>query len=316
MEILGVLAASPGLVAGILLLAGGAFIWFRVRRQLRMISKAMFGTPSLAKGLERQADILAQTPKSVSGMTKLCLPQIEADFPEFHWAQWRQMCENMLKAYLEALSSQNLGVLEGIRLRNLAKDGDLEEGYGNGRTLMGKERGEAEVYAVSEELKKQVGLRIEDQRRRGVRESYRQVRIHQTEISRYQKEAGMCMIKLQSAVEYYYEETDLAGASCAGQDGNGSKGSQKAGGVGKKRLKKQEKQAKDRKEQTRYNMELVYIQDLSKVKDLATAVGVTCPNCGAPITRLGSKFCEYCGTGVTPVDVRVWKLHRVDGENH
>ena len=58
------------------------------------------------------------------------------------------------------------------------------------------------------------------------------------------------------------------------------------------------------------------IQDLSKIKDLATAVGVTCPNCGAPITGLGSKFCEYCGTGVTPVDTRVWKLHRVEGENH
>lgn len=95
----------------------------------------------------------------------------------------------------------------------------------------------------------------------------------------------MCIIKLQSAVEYYYEDT--------GQS-----------------------QPDNRKTQTRYDMELVYIQDLTKVKDLATAVGVTCPNCGAPITRLGSKFCEYCGTGITPVDVRVWKLHRVQGENH
>ena len=32
------------------------------------------------------------------------------------------------------------------------------------------------------------------------------MRIHQTEISRYQKEAGLCIIKLQSAVEYFYEE--------------------------------------------------------------------------------------------------------------
>lgn len=259
MEILSMLAASPGLVAFIVVLAGGTYAWFRIRRQVRMISKAMFGTPSLSEGLERQADILAETPKSVSGMTKLCLPQIEADFPEFHWPQWRQMCENMLKAYLAAFSCQDIEVLTGA-------------GGGNERP-------------VSEELKKQVELRIEDQRRRGIRENYQQVKIHQTEISRYQKEAGMCIIKLQSAVEYYYEDT--------GQS-----------------------QPDNRKTQTRYDMELVYIQDLTKVKDLATAVGVTCPNCGAPITRLGSKFCEYCGTGITPVDVRVWKLHRVQGENH
>ena len=275
MEILSAHAGAPGLVVGILLLAGGTFAWFRIRRQVRMISKAIFGTPSLSEGLERQADVLAETPKSVSGMTRLCLPQIEEDFPEFHWPQWRQMCENMLKAYLAALSSQDMAALTG-------KGG-----------------------AASEELRKQVEFRIQDQRIRGVRETYRQVKIHQTEIARYQKEAGMCVIKLQSAVEYYYEET--------GPEGEVSSTPAKISG---KRSKRVEDQPKNRKIQTRYNMELIYIQDLSKIKDLATAVGVTCPNCGAPITGLGSKFCEYCGTGVTPVGTRVWKLHRVEGENH
>lgn len=299
MEVLEMLAGSPGVAVGILVLLGGCYAWFRIRRQVRMISKAMFGTPSLADGLERQADVLAETPKSVSGMTKLCLPQIEADFPEFHWAQWRQMCENMLKGYLAALSSQNLAALEGERLGE-PKNSRLPK--------VGEERRETAVSPVSEELKRQVELRIEDQRRGGVRESYRQVKIHQTEISRYQKEAGMCIIKLQSAVEYYYEEME-AGAAAGDRLAENRRN-------GNKKLSKTEKEVKNRKIQTRYNMELIYIQDLSKIKDMATAVGVTCPNCGAPITRLGSKFCEYCGTGVTPVDVRVWKLHRVEGENH
>lgn len=318
MEILGAAADAPGLAAAIVLLAGGTFVWFRIRRQVRMISKAMFGTPSLADGLERQADILAQTPKSVSGMTKLCLPQIEADFPEFHWAQWKQMCENRLMAYLEALSSQDLRVLESGCLKNPG---------------LAAPRGEKTVSAVSEELRKQVELRIEDQKRRGVRENYRQVKIHQTEISRYQKEAGLCMIKLQSSVEYFYEETRLdaidhkgaetgtgdedVGSVPAGLNSrHGKKSLTKMDGRKRKGKRKQENQANNRKQQTRYNMELVYIQDLSKIKDLATAIGVTCPNCGAPITKLGSKFCEYCGTGVTPVDVRVWKLHRVECESH
>lgn len=332
MEILSILAQAPGLVAGVLVLAGGTYAWFRIRRQVRMISRAMFGTSSLAEGLERQADILAETPKSVSGMTKLCLPQIEGDFPEFHWPQWRQMCENMLKAYLAALSSQDLTVLTGL---GNGSDKAAGERYGKGRqTADNTNTGKNQVSAASEELRRQVELRIEDQRRRGVRESYRQVKIHQTEISRYQKEAGMCIIKLQSAVEYFYEETDAAlvgsarkaagggtsgqeEGSGAGENGDhGGKRPVKITGIGRRQKKTAEDTVKNRKVQTRYNMELVYIQDLSKINDLATAVGVTCPNCGAPITRLGSKFCEYCGTGVTPVDVRVWKLHRVEGENH
>ncbi len=252
MEDITLILETGKLAVGILLLGGGVFTWYRVRKQVRIVSKAIFGTPSLKEGLEHQADILAENPKSVSGMTKLCLPQIEADFPEFHWNQWKQKCENVLKAYLAALERQSSDY--------------IEHDY--------------------EELRRQAALQIEDQKRRGVTETYSQVRIHQTEIARYQKEAGLCMIKLQSAVEYYYEE------------------------------KKDEVRTPQGpvRQQNRYNMELVYIQDITKVKDYATVLGATCPNCGAPITKLGSKFCEYCGTGVIPIDIRVWKIHRIEKE--
>lgn len=260
MEQLTVWVDAAKTVVGILLLSGGVFAWYRVRKQVRIVSKAMFGTPSLKEGLEHQADILAETPKSVSGMTKLCLPQIERDFPEFHWAQWKQRCENILKGYLSALERQNPACIE--------KD--------------------------YEELRRQAEHQIEDQKRRGVREVYRQVRIHQTEISRYQKEAGLCMIKLQSAVEYYYEEKKVSR-----EEDEKDKTEPPQGSV---------------RQQHRYNMELVYIQDITKVGDYATVLGATCPNCGAPITKLGSKFCEYCGTGVIPIDIRVWKVHRIEKE--
>ncbi len=255
-----------GILAGVLLLSGGVFGWLRVRKQVRLFSLAIFGTSSLREGLERQADILGETPKSVSGMTKLCLPQIESDFPEFQWAQWRQRCENLLKGYLRALESQDLSALEG----------------GEGR---GQEMG------VSDELLRQTEFQIQEQKRKGVREAYRQVRIHQTEIARYQKEAGLCIIRLQSAVEYYYQEEGAEERSGSSRQPSGPQ-----------------------KEQNRFNMELIYVQDISKAGDCATAIGATCPNCGAPVTRLGSKFCEYCGTGIIPIDIRVWKLHRIEKE--
>ena len=267
MEDLKMVIETGKLAVGVLLLAGGVYTWYRVRKQVRLLSMAVFGTSSLREGLERQADLLGETPRSVSGMTRLCLPQIEADFPEFHWAQWRQMCENFLKAYLTALECQDTAVLEG----------------------------------ASEELKRQTQLEIDDRKRRGVREVYGQVKIHQTEIARYQKEAGLCIIRLQSAVEYYYEErpTDGAGAESGKRSGRGKKPPVPGGPV---------------RQQTRYNMELAYIQDVTKAGDYATALGAVCPNCGAPITRLGAKFCEYCKTGVVPIDVRVWKLHRIEKE--
>ena len=69
--------------------------------------------------------------------------------------------------------------------------------------------------------------------------------------------------------------------------------------------------SRERRVQTKYNTELVYIQDAALLQDGATAVGLTCPNCGAPVTRLGSKFCEYCGSGLREISVRVWSINKI-----
>lgn len=53
----------------------------------------------------------------------------------------------------------------------------------------------------------------------------------------------------------------------------------------------------------------MYIQDAGKFGE-ADACGVNCPNCGAPVTSLGAKHCEYCGVALTPVNVNVWSLER------
>ena len=39
------------------------------------------------------------------------------------------------------------------------------------------------------------------------------------------------------------------------------------------------------KEQHRFNMELVYIQDITKIRDGETAIGVSCPHCGGSDPR-------------------------------
>lgn len=134
----------------------------------------------------------------------------------------------------------------------------------------------------SGELIKQVKNLIEENRRQGVEEIYSGIEVYQTEITNYVKKSGTCVITFQSAVGHYHY------------------GKQNGKIIfGKENLK----------EQTKYNVEVVYIQD-EKLTDADGAKGITCPNCGAPVTALGSKTCAYCGLAVKEVNLRVWSLHR------
>ena len=135
---------------------------------------------------------------------------------------------------------------------------------------------------ASDELKKQVDNIIEQNRLNRVTETYSEIEVHQTEIANYSKTNGKCVITIQSAVGYVYHKTKDEKA-VAGQN--------------------------MKKRQTKYNMELVYIQD-EAIAGLGTAVGTTCPHCGAPIKTLGNMTCEYCGLGIIPINSKVWSLHK------
>lgn len=234
-----------GVFAAVLASFGvGALI---VRNKLREFSRSMFGTDSIADGLNRQADEVANTPKSVSGMTRIFEPQIARDFPDFVWEEFKHKAENMLTSALLAISTGN--------------EDRLEE--------------------ASEDVRLQVRNRIGSNKAAHVKEAYNNVRIHRTEISNYRKENGKCVITIQSSVEYYHYKV---------KDESVVEGS------------------KERKQQTKYNMELMYVQDADVAE--GNAVGTTCPNCGAPIRRLGHMVCEFCGSAVTPVNIKVWTLHK------
>ena len=134
----------------------------------------------------------------------------------------------------------------------------------------------------SKEVKKQVENHILQNQSEGVKETFERIRIHQTEITNYVKRDGTCKIVFQSAVEHLHYKT--------------------------KDAKVIEGDAK-RLTQTKYNVEVVYIQDETLVK-IDNAVGTTCPSCGAPVKKLGAMYCEYCGLAVTPINLKVWTLHQ------
>ena len=37
-----------------------------------------------------------------------------------------------------------------------------------------------------------------------------------------------------------------------------------------------------------------------------------CPNCGAPISTLGSKVCEYCGTPIVELNIYAWTFSNIE----
>lgn len=102
------------------------------------------------------------------------------------------------------------------------------------------------------------------------------VRIHRTVISGYQKHGGNSTVICETAAQY----------TCKEQSGEPA-----------------------HTVQTACVTELVYTYDQSKNPE--TAAAITCPNCGAPVRRLGIKQCEYCGSILKVDNLEIWKVNRV-----
>lgn len=65
----------------------------------------------------------------------------------------------------------------------------------------------------------------------------------------------------------------------------------------------------DKKIQSRIETQFIYIIDSDKTEN--NAIGLNCPNCGAPIKSLGEKQCVYCSAGVVDIVKRVWSLNNI-----
>lgn len=140
-----------------------------------------------------------------------------------------------------------------------------------------------EIEGVTDDFINQIKLRIEDNDAAGITERFSETEIHDTQINDYRKGAGMCKIVFQSAVGYKYQK-EKDGKLICGKDGLCT--------------------------QTKYNVEAVYIQNPEIVEKMSgNAVGTVCPNCGAPVTSVGEKKCQYCGSAVEAVNIKTWLIN-------
>ncbi len=139
---------------------------------------------------------------------------------------------------------------------------------------------------ANSELKNSLEHRINALKANGKQEYFDEPRIHRTEIKSYTKNAGRCTVTFQSSIQYKHYIMDMHGNRIGGSE--------------------------TALEQSRYNVELVYIQDREIAgNDIDGVVGRNCPNCGAPLKHMGSKNCRYCGTPVVEYNIKVWTFSSV-----
>lgn len=124
--------------------------------------------------------------------------------------------------------------------------------------------------------------KITDLKNSNIDIKYDEVKFHAHAIKDYLKSAGKATIKISSTVEYYYTDTSKSNKK---KEYNGN-------------LKKQ----------TRYTTEFVYVYDESKFKYNENVLAISCPNCGAPLGKFGAGNCSYCGTYVTPINLKNWYM--------
>ena len=138
--------------------------------------------------------------------------------------------------------------------------------------------------SLSSQLIKKTEEIIKDQKSQGIKEHFDNVLFHNMVISRYIKEKGKVLIIFQTALQYINYFTDASGKVIRGE--------------------------KEFHTQERYEISMQYIQDVDKVAEYTqgSSVGINCPNCGAPISNLGAKHCEYCGTGIVEVNLKSWQI--------
>lgn len=123
---------------------------------------------------------------------------------------------------------------------------------------------------------------IEDLKSKGETWHYDDIYIHNSAIARYEHGQGSWIIIAEIAIEY---------ASWTEKNAQLMAGSKEKG-------------------QHKYEVQVLYVQDASKFGE-SSMFGHNCPNCGAPVVALGKdKYCRYCGTGLTEVNMRIWLIDK------
>lgn len=123
--------------------------------------------------------------------------------------------------------------------------------------------------------------KIKDIKDNNVNIKYDDVQFHSHSIKEYSKRDGKATLTLSTTLGYYYSND------------------------GDKMIKKH---LQGLRKETRYTTQFVYVYDETKFKYNQKAITISCPNCGAPLNKLGEGNCQYCGTYIKPINLKGWYM--------
>lgn len=106
---------------------------------------------------------------------------------------------------------------------------------------------------------------------------YDSIKIHRTILNKYQKIDNIATLSFRTALQYIYSDNTV----------------------------------KNKKIQTRFETEFIYIIDSSKLSETQKGLSLNCPNCGAPIKNLKEKYCVYCNCGIIDIVKKVWTFNNI-----
>lgn len=232
-----------GVIVGLLIIFG--IIVLIVYIKVRDLGKSMGISSTQFKEMIETSELEAKYRiKSIAGMTDILVPKIIKDFPNFSESELYNKVETSLNLIFDALESKKISKKKEL----LIIRSNLEE-------------------------------KIKDLKDNNIDLVYDEIVFHKHVIDDYKKDSGVLKIKVQSSLEYYYEEKK----------------------DGKEVIKRN-----DWKKQTSYTTEFIYVYDEDEYASSQTLLGVRCPNCGAPVKSLGEKSCSYCSSSVQDINLKSW----------
>ncbi|MBO4474227.1 MAG: hypothetical protein J5750_04865 [Clostridiales bacterium] len=138
---------------------------------------------------------------------------------------------------------------------------------------------------VTRSLSEELWHKVEAARAEGKTLVYRDVIVHKSGINEYQKTSSTVEITFQYSIQcLQYQERN--GKFISGNRATPT--------------------------QSRYNVKVINILDADRFawEDIK-GVGFTCPHCGAAVRHLGTDVCQFCGTAIKTVDMRVWLVDKL-----
>lgn len=136
------------------------------------------------------------------------------------------------------------------------------------------------VANASVRLRAQLRGIAEDNRSKGEQVHYDNLKVHSVGVEIYGSASASASAVFQTALESRYYVTKN------GQIISGSK---------------------EKPTQNLFSLTLAHNQSISE-DDGRAYIEANCPNCGAPLSAVGSRECPYCGSGYVPAVDKIWQI--------